>query len=278
MSDGMVERRRFGRRAGTLVLVALLVVENAYLAYPWLRDLIIQPEESAAARGRRLADELGCFNCHGPGGRGGVANPGSRLDEVPSFHEGTPMMFVSSDDDIRAYILDGAPAAKLGRDSYRKEMDAQAIRMPGYRGWVGERDLEALVAYVRAASELLVPEDEEILRGADIVRANGCFACHGEMGSGGMPNPGSFKGYIPGFQGRDFDELVRSDEELRAWIADGGIPRLREDPFASVFLERQRVQMPAYGKTLDEAQIAAVAAYVRWLAGGAWREQALGHE
>jgi mono/diheme cytochrome c family protein len=263
---------------GVFVLAALLVVESSYVAYPWVRDLVLQREESEVARGRRLADELGCFNCHGPGGRGGVPNPGSKWEGVPSFHEGTPMMFVGSDDDLRAYILDGAPEAKRKRESYRKEIAAQAIQMPAYRGWVSDRDVDALVAYIRAASELLVPEEEKIARGGELARANGCFGCHGEMGGGGLANPGSFKGYVPGFTGRDFEELVRSEQELRDWITKGTIPRLSEDPFASFFLERQRIQMPAYGEYLSESDVDAVAAYVRWLAQGSWRHLALGHE
>jgi mono/diheme cytochrome c family protein len=267
-----------GRRFGIVVLAALLLIESSYVAYPWVRDLVLQREESETARGRRLAGELGCFNCHGPGGRGGVPNPGSKWDGVPSFHEGTPMMFVGSDDDLRAYILDGAPQAKRQRESYRKEIGAQAIQMPAYRGWISDRDVDALVAYIRAASELLTPEEQKIVRGGELARANGCFGCHGEMGSGGHPNPGSFKGYVPGFQGQDFAELVRSDEELLGWIRDGGIPRLTEDPFASYFLKRQRIQMPPYERFLDESDIDAVAAYVSWLAQGSWRQMSLGHE
>jgi len=259
------------------VLAALLMIESAWLAYPWLRDRVVRYEESPAAHGRRLAIELGCFNCHGPAGKGGVPNPGSRWETIPSFHEGTPMMFASSDEELREYILDGAPKKKLERDSYKKEMDAQAIHMPAYRDWVDDDDVDALVAYLRSASELFQPEEKQALSGAEIVRAKGCFNCHGEMGSGGRPNPGSLKGYIPGFLGEDFTELVRNDEELRGWINDGGVPRLREDPIASYFLQRQRIQMPAFGKFLTPAEVDAVASYVRWLASGAWQTEPL-HE
>jgi mono/diheme cytochrome c family protein len=154
-------------------------------------------------------------------------------------------------------------------------MAAQAIRMPAFRGWVSDAELDALVAYVRAASELLVPGDPIAARGAEIARTHDCFACHGEMGGGGLPNPGSFKGYIPGFIGADFNDLVRNDEELLGWIRDGTIPRLTEHPVAARFLERQRIQMPAYKSFLGEEEIRAVASYVRWLAAGTWRTQAL---
>jgi len=185
------------------------------------------------------------------------------------------MMFVANDNDIREYILDGAPAAKRARESYRAQMAAQVIRMPAYRGWVSDRDVDALVAYVRAASDLLLPADRAIARGATLAQQNGCFACHGDMGSGGLPNPGSLKGYIPGFIGEDFHDLVRSDDELHGWIRDGGVPRLREQALARVFLERQRVQMPGFKDHLSADDIDAIAAYVRWLEAGDWRTKQL---
>src|ERR1041384_3605375 len=131
--------------------VVFVVIENAWLVSPAVRDLVLRLEESDVAQGRRLATRLGCFACHGPGGRGGVPNPGSDDDTVPAFHEGTPMMFVKQDSDIREYILDGAPAAKRARESYRAAMEKQAIHMPAFRGWITERDAEAPVSYVRAA-------------------------------------------------------------------------------------------------------------------------------
>ena len=50
------------------------------------------------------------------------------------------------------------------------------------------------------------------------------------LGAGGVPNPGSFKGYVPGFWGADFDELVRDDAELREWIETGRVRRIAEHP------------------------------------------------
>lgn len=271
----MAGRNARNLKALCAVLLVALAVESMWLAYPWLRSFVVRPEESDVARGRRLAEELGCFNCHGPGGKGGVPNPGSEWETVPAYREGAPMMFAKSDAALREYILDGAPAAKRERPAYRDEMAAQAIRMPAFGGWVSEADVDALAAFVRAASGLLKPADQQLRRGAELARANGCFACHGDMGSGGLPNPGSFKGYIPGFIRRDFADLVRSDDELREWIAEGSIARLRNNPLAAHFLDRQRIQMPAYKKFLSAEEMDALGAYVRWLASGTWRTQPL---
>ncbi len=263
-------RARFSRLLVALLLVTL-AAQTAYLAWPTVRDIVLPPHASEAARGRALASRLGCFNCHGPGGAGGVPNPGSEGGEVPSFREGTLMMFAHDDQELREYILDGAPAKKRARPAYEERMAAQAIRMPAYRGFVSAREVELLVTYLRAASDLLTPADQVAARGAELAHANGCFACHGVMGSGGLRNPGSLKGYIPGFGGPDFEELVQSDEELHAWIADGGIARLLDDPAARFFIDRQRIQMPAFKRHLEPDQIEALVAYVKWLAAGAWR-------
>ena len=257
-----------------LTLAALALVESACLAYPVVRALIIPPRDNAAQRGARLAAELGCFSCHGPGGRGGMPNPGSKTGEVPSFHEGTLMMYAHDDDDVRGYILNGASASKLARPEYRAEMDAQLIRMPAFKDVVTAAQVDDLVAFLRASSGLLGPPAGSLAEhGGDVATANACFSCHGMMGIGGIPNPGSLKGYIPGFGGEDFEELVRDDDELRGWIRTGGVPRLRNDALAAHFIERQRVKMPAFGNQLSSADLDAVVAYVRWLASGQWQKQ-----
>jgi mono/diheme cytochrome c family protein len=259
-------------KAVSIVLAISLTVALAWIAYPHVRAIAIPPELTPAARGRQLAEDLGCFTCHGPLGRAGVSNPGSQYKAVPPFHEGTIMMFAKSDQDLREYILDGAPASKRESAEYLQEMSEQAIRMPAYRDHVSAQDVEDLVAFLRATSELLYPPDGPASDGEELARDLGCFTCHGAMGGGGHANPGSLKGYIPGFYGPDYAELVQNKDELRSWIENGGIGRLTDDPLAAYFLERQRVQMPAYGGFLSEKQIDDVIAYVEWLSTETWRE------
>jgi len=252
------------------VLVAVAVGECAWLAYPGARNLIVPLRDNPAQRGWRVAATLGCFTCHGPDGRGGVPNPGSESGEVPSFRERTMMMYARDDGDLRAYVLDGGPPARRARSA------GAAIRMPAFRDVVSAAQVDELLAYLRAASDLLVPPDgSPAARGAEVAQAQGCFSCHGSMGIGGVPNPGSLKGYIPGFGGDDFEELVRDDAELRAWITSGGIPRLRDARLPSYFIARQRIQMPVYGQCLPPADVDALVAYVRWLAAGEWQHAPL---
>jgi mono/diheme cytochrome c family protein len=254
-----------------LALTAAL--ETGWLLYPVVRGLLLAIEDTPATRGHRLAAELGCFACHGPDGGGGTKNPGSQEGEVPAFTEQTQMMYVKTTDDLREYVLDGAPRRRREDPDYVRRMEAAAIRMPAYRAFVSARQLEDLVAYLRATSGQLLPPHEEaaLVRGAELTAEHHCFRCHGPFGAGGVPNPGSFKGYIPGFWGDDYDDLVQSDEELRQWLADGEIARITEHPIGGWFFRRQAAKMPAYGRFLSPEDLAAMAAYVKWIRAGSWR-------
>ncbi|HJQ83736.1 MAG TPA: c-type cytochrome [Candidatus Binatia bacterium] len=259
------------RTAAVRALAVLALLEAAWLLYPVVRTRVLAVEETPAARGHRLAGELGCFACHGPAGNGATKNPGSEEDSVPAFTERTQMMYVKNADDLREYVLDGAPRRKREDPDYRAKMEAAALRMPAYRGVVTEVQADDLVVYLRSTSGQIVPDEALAARGAELAVEYSCFACHGPLGAGGVPNPRSLKGYVPAFWGADFDDLVRDDEELRTWIAKGEIPRLVEHPVAVRFLRRQIVKMPAYDRFLPPADIDALAAYVRWIRAGAWR-------
>lgn len=256
-------------------LAALGVVGLVWIAYPSLRDAVLEVEVTRAARGQALAAALGCFACHGPDGRGGVKNPGSREGEVPAFVEQTQMMYVRNVDELREYVLDGMPARRRDDPDYRAEIEAAMLRMPAYRGFLTAQQVDDLVAYLRAASGQILPgpDDPKAFRGAELAIEYECFACHGPLGAGGVPNPGSFKGYVPSFWGRDFDDLVRDDDELRTWLTDGKIARIAEHPIGGWFFRRQALKMPAYGDRLSPEDIDALVAYVRWIRNGPWRDE-----
>jgi mono/diheme cytochrome c family protein len=263
-------------RSGRFVrlLVVVLALETGWLLYPVVRRLVLGIEETPATRGHRLAAELGCFTCHGPEGGGGTKNPGSQEGEVPAFTEQTQMMYIKTNDDVREYILDGAPKRRREDPDYRERMEGAALRMPAYRGLVSAAQVEDLVAYLRATSGQILPENlEQATRGGDLVAEYHCLNCHGPFGAGGVSNPGSFKGYIPGFWGEDYDELVRDDEELRQWLAEGSIPRITEHPIGGWFFRRQAAKMPGYGKFLKPEELAAIEAWIKWIRVGAWRDK-----
>ena len=262
------------RGLGALVLRVLAVVallEAAWLLYPVVRFRLLALEETPAARGQRIAARLGCFGCHGPGGGGGTHNPGSEEGAVPAFTERTQMMYVKSTDDLREYVLDGAPRRKRDDPDYRAKMEAAALRMPAYRDVVSAGEVDDLVAYLRAASGQILPDEGLAARGSELASELTCFTCHGPLGAGGLPNPRSFKGYVPAFWGADFDELVHDDAELRTWIAKGEIPRIAEHPIGGRFVRQQAIKMPAYARFVPDADLDALVAYVRWIRTGAWR-------
>ncbi|MFQ5665206.1 MAG: c-type cytochrome [Candidatus Binatia bacterium] len=255
--------------------LAAFAVTAGVLAYPWGRDFVLGIEVTAAERGYRVAIRAGCFNCHGADGAGGVKNPGSTDGEVPGFSGGVPMMWVKSEQEMREYVLDGAPARKRRDPQYREQQEAQLLAMPAYRGHLSARELGDLMVYLRAVSGLIPPPDDTVAAGQDLAYRLGCFHCHGPMGAGTSRNPGSFKGYIPGWWGDDFRDLVRNDEELRHWILDGEIARLRDHPLAQHFLRSQRVSMPAYRDFITAPQLDALVRYVRWVHRGEWQTQPL---
>jgi hypothetical protein len=169
-------------------------------------------------------------------------------------------MYVKSRGEVREWILYGAPRA---RDPH---LDPQRlISMPAYEKLLSSREVDDLVAYFLAVSGWDPEIPDAAFEGRKVAERAGCFGCHGPSGMGGIPNPGSFKGEIPPWDGEDFTELVRDDDELREWILDGRIRRLEQNPLARYFLEGQIVQMPAYRDSLSQEELARLVAYIRWL-------------
>jgi mono/diheme cytochrome c family protein len=248
--------RRPGLR--TLLLGAGILFVLVAAASPWIVSAYWRARSSnPVRRGIAQAQELGCFSCHGELGRTGIPLPG-RDEPVPQWSGGVWMMYVKSDEEIRRYIAEGAPG-----DDPAHEHDT--VTMPAYGDVVGKAELEDLVATFKVLSGMVAPaRDTPARAGRDLAREWRCFSCHGPGGSGGLPNPGSFTGFIPGWYGADFEDLVRDRREFNTWIREGTIPRLAGHPIARHFLARQVVPMPAY-RELTAEQLDDLWAYVEWL-------------
>ena len=241
---------------GLFVLVLLLMG-----AAGWHR--LRRPETTAAMHGRDIARRMGCFACHGEEGTGGVPTIGSTGKTMPGWDHATAVMYIQGDQEIREWILYGAPLAKsptaalAGPDGL--------VPMPAYEGLLTDRELHDLVAYFRAVSWWTPDIPGAAYAGRKTASRLGCFGCHGPSGIGGVPNPGSLKGHIPPWDGEEFEELVRNEEELREWIMDGHIRRLQDNPFARHFLEGQKTQMPAYRGHISGEDLDAMVAFIQWL-------------
>ena len=243
----------------TAAVVVICVLEGAALGYVWMRrNWQIEASATPIERGRAVAERAGCFGCHGPGGTSPIHNPGSESGDVPDWSGGTWMMWNSSELDVRAWIVDGHPEGR--------EPDADAlIPMPAYAEFLTSLETDDLVAYVLAVSQFGRPPNSQVAAGRDVALRFGCFGCHGPEGRGTVANPGSFKGYIPGWDGDDYLELVRGEEEFRQWVVHGVSDRLRDNPAASIFVDRQATPMPAFGDLIDEQDLDTLLAYVEWV-------------
>lgn len=107
------------------------------------------PEEPAARNGYAIAERVGCFGCHGPGGRGAGSNPGSLKGYIPPWDGPDFAELVANDGELREWILGGRPQRLQTNPVARFFLDRQAIRMPAFRGQVSEEELRALETYIR---------------------------------------------------------------------------------------------------------------------------------
>jgi mono/diheme cytochrome c family protein len=228
-----------------LCVVAVAAVPTVF----WWRSANVGPVQ----RGADLALAQGCLNCHGG----------------PGVSPLLPRGFADLDDldpvTLREWILDGMSLRVREDPEGRTALEAAAIRMPGWRERLSDAQVDDIVAYVRALAGAEVPEDPAARNGHVVAERLGCFGCHGPGGRGAGSNPGSLKGYIPPWDGRDFTELVVDERELREWILAGRPQRLQSNPLARFFLDRQAIRMPAFRGRITEEELRALEAYIGWL-------------
>lgn len=98
--------------------------------------------------GYRIASQLGCFGCHGPGGQLGAANPQSFKGYIPPWQGEDYSDLVRDRDELRAWILDGEIERFASNPAARRFMDRQVIQMPAYRNVLTDDELEALMGYI----------------------------------------------------------------------------------------------------------------------------------
>ena len=242
--------------------VAILLVPVLTVGAAMLLHRMRKAETTPALRGQAVARDLGCFACHGVDGRGGVADPGARNGLVPGWDGPTVATYALNDAEVVEWIRDGKPARL-------KDVDINAGRkpllpMPAYRGKISDQELADLMVYFRAVSAFDTGITALAYEGMHEANKLGCFACHGPGGVGGHPNPGSFKGHIPAWDGEEYAEIVRDEGELHEWIMDGYPKRLWENPAARHFIEGQIVQMPAYRRVITDDQLAKIMGYLKW--------------
>jgi mono/diheme cytochrome c family protein len=106
------------------------------------------PENAVARQGQAVAERLGCFRCHGPGGRGAGRNPGSLKGYIPPWDGPDFAELVANEGELREWILIGRPQRLQKNPLARFFLDRQVIRMPAFRGHLTGEELQALEAYI----------------------------------------------------------------------------------------------------------------------------------
>jgi mono/diheme cytochrome c family protein len=231
------------------VMGLCVVAVFGVMAVRWWRSSNVGPVQ----RGADLAVAQGCLGCHGGRGESSLLpRPFTDLDDVER-------------ETLQEWILDGVPRRVRQDPELRKALETAVIRMPAWRGRLSEAQVDDLVAYLRAVAAADLPQDGAVRAGHAAAEHLGCFRCHGPGGRGAGRNPGSLKGYIPPWDGRDFAELVADEAELREWIVAGRPQRLQVNPLARFFLDRQVIQMPAFRGQVTEEELRALEAYIGWL-------------
>lgn len=252
------------KRIAALLIGALLV---ALAVPPLARYALWRRELNPVLRGLLVAERQGCFGCHRPWGSREIPNPGSRWGSVPRFAGGNAMMYATSRAEIEQLIRFGAPRAWLDEPTAAARLEAQLVRMPAYGARLDAGQLADLVAFAAAVERVELPGGEAAAAGRELARRHGCEACHGVEGAGGLPNPRSLGGFVPGFAGGNFRDLVRDRAEFGEWVRDGTSSRLASNPLIRWFWRRQAIAMPAYGEQLGEAEIDALWAWVETVRG-----------
>jgi mono/diheme cytochrome c family protein len=166
---------------------------------------------------------------------------------------------------IEEYVRLGAPRAWLDDPAARERLASQHLRMPAFEDVLSASEIGDVVAFASALEGVGRPGGEDVDAGRAVARRLGCLSCHGVEGSGGRPNPGSLGGFVPGFLGRNFTDLVGSEAEFREWVLEGRLARLERNPLVRYFWRRQQIKMPAFRGELEAEELDQLWAWVQAL-------------
>lgn len=235
-----------------------------------------RPELSPVASGKILAESAGCFACHGRHEDDPRAN--FRSNASGAWRpKGNPTLWENGIDEaevLTAWIRDGF---EPGEEESHRRFHSQ---MPAYGEALSAEEIDAIVAWIlaeglrytegmgnagaplpelTAASVAALPPEQLFALGDRASRRLGCYQCHGELGQGGVENPLSFKGFIPGFFGGEFLDLTDGGDraEIGHWIDHGrgdAIERGALGRVAKRFFEGQAIDMPAYADLTNEGE------------------------
>jgi mono/diheme cytochrome c family protein len=141
-SKGVLRMPAYGRRLSEREiedLVAFVMAVGALRA----------PDDSLAMHGRDRAEALGCFGCHGAGGRLARPNPGSLKGYVPPWDGPDFLELVAGEGEFREWVEEGVGQRFRTNPVAQFFLKRAPLKMPAYRDHLEPGDVEALWAYVQ---------------------------------------------------------------------------------------------------------------------------------
>jgi len=111
--------------------------------------LITISDEPEVRIGLTIADEMGCFDCHGPMGAGGVANSGTVGGQVPGFYGASFARQSESLDGIEGIVRDGRTARRAWWTPWKRP----AHDMPAYGDRLDSVEIQLLAHAIRSLND-----------------------------------------------------------------------------------------------------------------------------
>jgi mono/diheme cytochrome c family protein len=220
-----------------LVWIVLIAAAVAVCALPAWRAWWRLGEASPLRRGLVALESEGCVGCHrAPDGAWTWRADGRARESLAA---------------VEHALRRGRPAT-IGLGG---TMPAAIVR-PG-----SVAELRVVLAVGATSGLVGIPVEPELAVGYEIATDAGCFSCHGPLGAGGVPAPGTLAGEVPGWHGRSFGTAVATTAAIRQAVVEGARPSTL--PWAR--RRGGRLAMPAYGDVLDSTEIESVVRYVEWL-------------
>lgn len=265
---------------------AVIVGAFALIALAMFAMVEKRPELSSVGRGKALAQANGCFACHGSSETdvranfrqvsGGTWKPKS----IPTLWENG----IDRADVLVDWITHGVPEEEV--EAHKKLF----IQMPAYEKHLRASEIDDIAAWILSESVRLsqgapsktpiaalqpadvskLPGDRLMVLGDELSRRSGCYQCHGELGQGGASNPASFKNYIPGFFGKDFQKLTDNGnrDEILHWIEHGRGKAIEAGTLgylARRYVNAQAIGMPSYKNQLTAVEKSILTEYLLML-------------
>jgi len=189
----------------------------------------------SAIQGRHLFQQKGCIGCHSVAGKGGTIGPA--LDDVGLRRK--PEWIMQHFRDPQS-VTPGSVMPRFGFN------EAEVLALTEFVLHLRDQNMAL------SLPSLMSPVE----RGKETFRKYGCAGCHGQDGKGGVPNPNAKTGeQIPALihvaDGYTHEELISVITLGRRQI-DALDPKRPQPP----------LYMPAWGGTIEPAEIADLASYL----------------